>query len=193
MTRQLPDNSLVLLAYLPSRKDLEIARMLGWYRIPMRTAPKLIEVDYFAFYQGNPFGAEHRWQIEFIAEYRGHELTTRGDLLRDEPDHPRAREEYYKIQLGPLSRLDPPILAGSWKRITFLYTIGNLVNNASIVNDLVVQSTERESLWKIMREKAQRPIAYKTIDSLNPEFDPALLELIFGLNRELPKGNLDKC
>ncbi len=105
----LPSTALVLVAILPSPQDLEIARLLGWYRIPLRKAPKVIDVDYLAFYQTAAFGEEHRWQIEYAAEVRGHELTTRNELFRDEPDHPRANEEYYKIQIGPLTRLPAPI------------------------------------------------------------------------------------
>jgi hypothetical protein len=93
----LSPDSLILVCYLPATKDLDFARMLGWYRIPLKSAPKVIEVDYLAFYQGNNFGEQHRWQVEYIAEYRGHELTTRGELLREESDHPRAKEEYYKV------------------------------------------------------------------------------------------------
>lgn len=191
MLRTLPDNSLILVAYLPARKDLDIARMLGWYRIPLKTAPKIIEVDYFAFYQGNQFGNEHRWQIEYLAAYKGHELTTRADLLRDEPDHPRAHEEYFKIQIGPLTRLDSPVLAGSWKRITFLYTTGNLFNRARIVNDLIVQADEREILWNKLRERAQNSLAYRAENNAVQELDPALLELVFGLNQILPEANLE--
>jgi len=191
MLRSFPDNSLILVTYLPTRKDLDIARMLGWYRIPLKTSPKIIEVDLFAFYQGNSFGIEHRWQIEFVAEYKGHELTRRVDLLRDEPDHPRANEEYFKIQLSPLVRLEPPILAGSWKRITFLYTTGHQLNQANVVNDLVVQATEREILWKKLRERAQHSIAYRADPNEVPEWDPALLELVFGLNKSIPEVNLE--
>ena len=97
---------------LPSSiaRDLEIARLLGWYRIPLRTAPKVVAVDYLAFYQPSAFG-ERGGQIEFVAEVRGHELTTRGELLKDEADHPRAKEEYYKIQIGGLEKLKEPIVA----------------------------------------------------------------------------------
>ena len=89
---------------------MEIARLLGWYRIPLRTAPKVVFVDYLAFYQPASFG-DHGGEIEYIAEVRGHELTTRAELLRDEPDHPHAREEYYKIQIGALEKLPAPISA----------------------------------------------------------------------------------
>src|SRR5512136_1614065 len=131
--------SLVLVAVMKDPRDLEIARLLGWYRIPLRSAPKVIAVDYLAFYQTGAFGDE-KWCIHYIAQVRGHELTTRAELLRTEPDHPRAKEEYYKIQIGALERLPKPILAGNWRRITFLYTTGEYLLKAATINDLVVQS-----------------------------------------------------
>ena len=55
------ENALMLVGVLPNPKDLEIARLLGWYRIPLRMAPKIVDVDYVAFYQTSAFGAEkHR-------------------------------------------------------------------------------------------------------------------------------------
>ena len=35
---------LILVCVLPAPRDLEIARLLGWYRIPFRTAPKVVAV-----------------------------------------------------------------------------------------------------------------------------------------------------
>lgn len=154
------ENALLLVGVLPNPKDLEIARLLGWYRIPLKMAPKIVDVDYVAFYQTSAFGADHRWRIEAFAEVTGHELTTRAELLRDEPDHPRAREEYYKLQLGPVQRTQQPILAEKWKRITFLYTTGELFNQAKIVNDLVVNSEDRALLWQSLRERASRANQY---------------------------------
>ena len=120
---------LILVCVLPGPRDLEIARLLGWYRIPFRTAPKVVAVDALAFYQPGTFG-ETGGRIEYLAPVRGHELTTRSELLRDEPDHPRADEEYYKIQLGPLERLAQPITADKWRRLTFLYTTGEYLLKA---------------------------------------------------------------
>lgn len=174
----IPNNSLLLVGIIPSLKDFEIARMLGWYRIPLRFAPKIIEVDYFAFYQGANFGEVHRWQIEYVAEYRGHELTTRGELLRDDAAHPRAKEEYYKVQLGPLMQIPQPIKSDKWKRITFVYTTGELFNRARIINDLVVRSEDRELLWKSLREKNERRSRYGSGQQNELELDSALLDII---------------
>jgi len=90
---------------------LEIARLLGWYRIPLRTAPKVVAVDYLAFYQPSTFG-DHGGQIEFVSQVKGHELTTHAELLKDEADHPRAKEEYYKLQIGAMEKLSQPIKPG---------------------------------------------------------------------------------
>jgi hypothetical protein len=178
-----PDpTALILVGILPERKDLEFARVLGWYRIPLRFAPKIVNVDYLAFYQTAAFGIEHQWRIESFATVRGVELTTRRDLLKDEPEHPRAAEEYYKLQLGILQIMGKPILAAEWKRITFLYTTGDLFYRAQTINDLVVQSDEREVLWRSLRERGLQGSLYKENDL--PEFpiDPAILALLGDLD-----------
>jgi hypothetical protein len=174
--------SLVLVAVLNDPRDLEIARVLGWYRIPLRTAPKVVSVDYLAFYQTGVFG-ERRWQIEYIAPVRGVELTTRLELLQDEKDHPRAKEEYYKVQLGPLEALPHPIQAGDWRRITFLYTTGEYLLSARIVNDLVVHSDERKTLWQALRERAGAE--YQSADIENVDIDPAILAALLGFQKGL--------
>jgi hypothetical protein len=175
----LKSTDLILVCVLPEPRDLEIARLLGWYRIPFRTAPKVIAVDALAFYQPGTFG-EAGGRIEYLAPVRGYELTTRGDLLRDEPDHPRAREEYFKIQLGPLEKISIPILADRWKRLTFLYTTGEYLLNARTLNDLIVQSDERKILWQALRERARNEQLYKTEI---PEVDvpPEVLIALLGI------------
>lgn len=170
---------LVLVAFLPSPRDLEIARLLGWYRIPLRAAPKVVAVDYLAFYQPSSFG-ERGGQIEYIAEVRGHELTTRGELLKDEADHPRAKEEYYKIQIGGLEKLKESIVAEKWKRITFLYTTGEYLLRAKSLNDLVVDGDERQLLWRSLRERAENEQLYKT-DLPEVDIPPDVLIALLGI------------
>ena len=175
--------SIILVAVMPSQRDLEIARLLGWYRIPLRFAPKVIDVDFLAFYQTAAFGSSHRWRIEYFAEVRGFELTSRSELFRDEPEHPRAHEEYYKIQLGPIQGLTNPILAGKWRRITFMYTTGELFGKARMINDLIVHSDERDVLWKSLRERALRSGKYKTKEDIMSELEPEFLQLLSGLGK----------
>jgi hypothetical protein len=172
--------ALILVAVMNNPRDLEIARLLGWYRIPLRSAPKVIAVDYLAFYQTGAFDVE-KWCIQYVAPVRGHELTTRAELLRDETDHPNANLEYYKIELGPLASLPQPILAKSWRRITFFYTTGEYLLAAKTVNDLIVHTDERRLLWQALRERANRNQAYHTEDTPEPDLDPSLLAALLGL------------
>ncbi len=174
----LTNTSLVLVCLIKTPRDLEIARLLGWYRIPLRTAPKIISVDYVAFYQPSSFG-ERGGQIEYMAQVKGHELTTRAELLKDEANHPRAHEEYYKIQLGNLEKLKEPIKADKWKRLTFLYSTGEYVLNAKTLNDLVVEGEERNVLWKSLRERAENEQLYK-VDLPPADLPPEALIALLG-------------
>ena len=158
----LSPGALILVAIIPSPEDLQVARILGWYRVPFRTAPRILNVDYLAFYQPACF-RDSKWKVETIAPVLGHELTTRAELLREEGDHPRADEEYFKIQLGALQYLNQPILAGKWKRFTFLYTTGDYFVQAKELTDLTVKPSERRRLWKALRERSVMEPAYHVI------------------------------
>jgi len=180
MPIRLSPTSLILVAVMTDPRDLEIARLLGWYRIPLRKAPKVVAVDYLAFYQTGAFGAE-KSRIQYVSRVRGHELTTRAELLRDEEDHPRAREEYYKIQIGALESLPRPILAGKWRRITFLYTTGEYLLKAETINDLVVHSEERQTLWKALRERAYQAQTYQVLEVPEVDLDAGVLAVLLGI------------
>ena len=127
----------VLVAYLPTPKDLTIIQQQSWYRIPQKHAPKGLYAEYIAFYFGRRFG-EQKWSIPVYAPRLGHELTTRLSLLPDEPDHPQAKALYYKVQLGELVWLERPIISLRWRRITFLHTTWDRFQVAMEVNDLLI-------------------------------------------------------
>jgi hypothetical protein len=155
--RQIYPDDLILVAIVKTPKDLEILRVLGWYRIPLGSAPKMVRVDWLAFYQPGAFGAD-RWMVRYAAPVRGMELTRRRELLWDQPDHPRVDEPYYRIQLGPLQELPRPIPSRSWRRFTFLYTNGARLLAAQDLRDLRIPlSGERQRLWRALRERAQAP------------------------------------
>jgi hypothetical protein len=175
----LKPTDLILVCLLPTPRDMEIARLLGWYRIPLKSAPKVVSVDYLAFYQPASFG-ERSGQVEYIAQVRGHELTTRGELLKDESNHPRAKEEYFKLQLGGLEKLKEPIKTDKWKRLTFLYSTGEYLLNAKTLNDLVVEGEERNLLWKNLRERAENDQLYK-VDLPEADIPPEVLMALLGI------------
>jgi hypothetical protein len=150
---EIQSEDLVLVAIVKTPRDLEIARVLGWYRIPLATAPKTIRVDWIAFYQTAAFGDE-RWSVRYIAPVRGYELVTREELLRDEREHPRAKEPYFKLQLGPVETLPRPIPSRRWRRFTFLYSTGGYLLHANDLRDLKVRSSkEKDLLWKLLAER----------------------------------------
>ena len=177
--------ALILVAVINNPRDLEIARVLGWYRIPLRSAPKVVAVDYLAFYQTGAFGKE-KWCIHYAAAIKGHELATRLELLQDEPDHPHARHEYYKLQLGTLEKLSHPVPANKWRRITFFYTTGEYLLQAQTIDDLVVHTQERQTLWRALRERmeysqpAAKELAVERLD-LDVELDAQTLALLLGI------------
>lgn len=174
--------SLVLVAVINNPRDMEIARVLGWYRIPLRFSPKVIAVDYLAFYQTAAFG-EEKWRIQYVARVKGHELTTRGELLRDEPDHPRSKDEYFKIQIGPLEALPEPIPAGKWRRITFFYTTGEYLKEAQTINDLIVRSDERRTLWRALRERSEKSTMYSSSELPEIDLDLQALAILLGIDQ----------
>lgn len=131
----------VLVCLINNPRDLEIARWDHWYRIPVKHAPEEYLADYLAFYLTSAFGDE-KWAIHEIAKVRGHELVRRVDLFPEDPNHPRASEAYYKMQLGPLQRLPRPIPSLKWRRISFISTSGDQFNHALEVSELAANSNQ---------------------------------------------------
>ena len=90
---------------------------------------------------------ENRWAIHFYASIESHELVTRRDLIPSEPDHPRAGNWYYALQLGPLERKLPPIVSTRWRRVTFIVTSGDRFMQAVEINDLFEQKSPVGQLY----------------------------------------------
>ncbi len=147
----------VLVAIMNLPRDLAFARDHGWYRLPQKSAPKGIHAEYLAFYFGRAFG-EQKWAIHYYARMLGHELVRRLDLLPDEPDHRRADDLYYKVQLGPLLRLERPIVSLRWRRISFIHTTWDRFMDASEINDLYVEGEPYvDRLYYALREAGITP------------------------------------
>lgn len=132
----------VLVAIMNNQRDFEIVRDEGWYRIPRKHAPpSTTEAAALAFYFTRAFSDE-KWSIRWYAPVRGHELVRRRDLFPDEPDHPRADNAYYKLQLGPLMQLELPVYSLRWRRITFIETTWDRFTAAEEINDLYASGAD---------------------------------------------------
>ncbi len=145
----------VLVGVMPEPRDFERAQTEGWYRIPVRHAPECAtDAAVLGFYFTAKFNAE-RWSIPWYAEVRGHELVRRRDLVPDEIDHPRAEEQYYKLQIGPLIRRDPPIPSLRWRRVSFITTTWDRFSAAEEINDLYL--TGADGLYVTLKESGFFP------------------------------------
>jgi hypothetical protein len=147
----------VLVAYVPSPSDFALIKDEGWYRIPQAFAPKGLYAELFAFYFGRRFG-ELKWAIHYYARQRGHELVTRLDLFPDQPLHPRADEPYYKVSLGPLQKLERPIVSLRWRRVAFIHTTWDRFRDAREINDLFLEGGGYvDRLYTTLKERGLRP------------------------------------
>lgn len=147
----------VLVAYMSNPADFAIARSEHWYRIPQATAPKGLYAEVFAFYFGRRFG-EEKWAIHYYARRMGHELATRRMLFPDQPDHPRAGDLYYVVQLGPLQKRETPIISLRWRRITFIHTTWDRFQDAHEINDLFVEGGDYvDRLYATLKENGLHP------------------------------------
>ncbi len=126
----------VLVGVMTDTRDFQVARDEGWYRVPVRHAPEsVMDAAVLAFYFTAAFEDE-KWAIHWYAEVRGHELVLRRDLFPNAADHPHADHRYFKMQIGPLIRREPPIPSLRWRRISFISTSWDRFSAAEEVNDL---------------------------------------------------------
>ena len=147
----------VLVAYVPTPADFKRIEEQGWYRIPVRHAPKGIHAEWIGFYFGRKFGSR-KYAIHYYAENLGHELMPRRMLVPNEPDHPRADELYFKIQLSNLFSCTQPIVSMRWRRVLFIHTTGDRFRDALELNDLLVEGDNYvDRAFTTLRENAAQP------------------------------------
>ena len=145
------DDGPVLVAVVNNEHDFARARDEGWYRIPVKRAPRRVAAEYLAFYQTRAFG-EEGCAVNFYAPVRRFHVLSRAELLPDEPDHPRAGDAYYKIEIGPLQRLPRPVPSRALRRIAFIPTTLQRLLAAQEINDLWQRDDPQQRLWLALRE-----------------------------------------
>lgn len=167
-----PEEAPVLVAIMNSPRDFDIARQEGWYRIPVKHAPRRLGAEYLALYQTKAFGKEG-WAVNYYAPIRRVHLVQRRSLLPQEADHPRADDWYYKIEIDPLQRLPHPIPSRRLRRITFIPTTLARLLSAEEINDLWLGSEEEERLWEAFKqhemEVERRVFLREGDEALRPE------------------------
>lgn len=153
-------HSTVLVAVVNNTDDLRRVAAEGWYRIPQRRAPRRIGADYLAFYQTGAFrGEEEAQTVTYYAPTRRYRLLTRRELLPAEPDHPRADDYYFRIEVGPLQRLDNPLPSASLRRITFIHTTLDRLLHSTDIKELFIKEDPFDAFWQTLRANRLRPLA----------------------------------
>jgi len=125
----------VLIVFVKSRQDWEIARLQGWYRLPLRHGPRDIAARWIAFYQPGAFGAE-RWGVYSYARIRETHVVRRIDLFPHEPNHPRAQQHYHVISFESPLRLARPLLSDHGRRFVWTDTTWWRFTSAQSLDDL---------------------------------------------------------
>jgi hypothetical protein len=160
----------VLVAVITRPADFKAVRDQGWYRVPEKKAPRGVFFEYIAFYFTAAFG-ELAYAVHYYARCLGHELATRRELLPHEADHPRADELYYKLQLGPLQKREPPIVSLRWRRITFIHTTWDRFQAAEEINDLFARDDEFvDRLYHALRDSGLFPERYYPIKEAGVDY-----------------------
>jgi very-short-patch-repair endonuclease len=147
------EDDLILIAIMNNGRDLHLAKTESWYRIPVKSAPKrLMEMRYIAFYLTKPF-KDQKWSILYWSEIKGIKIVKRSELLPKEADHPRANEEYYKIEIDELKQLPNPITSKKGRRTAFIPTTISKFRTAKEINDLYNESPLEDKLWDEFKKK----------------------------------------
>ena len=88
-----------------------------------------------------------KWGVHYYASVQSVRLASRRQLLPDEAEHPRAGDQYYRIGLGALIRLECPVPSRRLRRVTFIHTTLTRLLEAEDVSDLWIKQPLRERLW----------------------------------------------
>ena len=144
----------VLIAIMNNQRDLEIARTQGWYRIPVKSADRLIpeleQMQYLAFYQTVVFKRD-AYAVNYHAEIERISTVSRIELLPDEAGHQNAEVLYYKLEISPLQRLPQPIPSKRLRRVTFIKTTLAKSRIAQEINDLFHTSPIEDLMWEALK------------------------------------------
>ncbi|HEY4715296.1 MAG TPA: DUF559 domain-containing protein [Candidatus Paceibacterota bacterium] len=121
----------VLVTVVKSKRDLNLILKEGWYRIPLKYAPKQ-KFKYLAFY--GPISGNLGGKITYYANIKKITRATRRDLLPKEVSHPRIHNLYLHFELRKIFKLPKPIRNKSRRRVSFGFTTLSLLKKAGDPN-----------------------------------------------------------
>lgn len=141
----------VLVAYMPTPKDMVLARSQGWYRIPVSDRSPLLlrngKLTHIAFYQPSSFG-EDRYTIRWYSPVTSLTVRRRIEVIPDEPHHPNSNKNYYIVGCKDVQELPDPIRSlRPRRRLIFLPTTLKRLLTAKDINQLFNDSPLESLLW----------------------------------------------
>lgn len=132
----------VLVSVLKNKSDLHALLKENWYRIPVAYLPRR-KFTYLAFYQPASFGRLGK-RIQYYARVLKSKTVKRIDLLPKERAHPRAHDDYLKIELAWLKKLVRPIKNIIPRRVSFGFTsLKSLLKAGDILELYGISPTEQ--------------------------------------------------
>ncbi|KKU98882.1 MAG: hypothetical protein UY32_C0012G0011 [Candidatus Jorgensenbacteria bacterium GW2011_GWC1_48_8] len=141
MVKKKLNNKNVLVSVLKSRSDRRILFCERWYRIPLAFLPKR-KFKYVAFYQPAVFG-RHGKRIEYYARVSRRKVYKRIKLLPEGIGHPRAKDDYLKLEFKELKKLPRPVRNIVPRRVSFGFTtLKNLLSSRNILELYDIMPTE---------------------------------------------------
>ena len=152
-----------LVAILNNQRDFEILLREGWYRIPVRNAPRRWPPRWLAFYQTKIFGAE-AYSVQYYGEVERIARLPRAALFPLERPNPKSDKIYFKLSLRDVKMLPQPIRSLRPRRIVFIPTTWQKLITATEFNDLFDDSPLEDELWASLRAWQVRAERQWTVD-----------------------------
>jgi hypothetical protein len=146
----------VLVSVVPRVSDFDIVNSQHWYRIPCAVVSQWATPAYLAFYHGQGF-REEAGQIRYYAPVLHVDIVRRVDMFPDEPRHPRARDDYYRVHVDALQQRSVPIRSKQKRQIVLMPTTFEQFMLAGDINELTIGDDAVDSLYGRMTEAGLRP------------------------------------
>jgi len=132
----------VLVCILKHKRDRRILLQERWYRIPVAYLPRR-KFTHLAFYQPIEFGRFGK-RIQYYARVLKGGIVKRIDLLPKEKNHPRAYEDYVRIEVAWVKKLAHPIKNIIPRRVSFGFTsLKSLLKAGDILELYGIPPTEQ--------------------------------------------------
>jgi hypothetical protein len=144
----------LLVGIINNNSDFELLRDKHWYRIPVTSANKFLmdrwPPNWIAFYlsgriKNNPFMIKHYAEITEI------KIVARKTLFPNDIKNPKTNKRYYRISFNELITIPRPILSRRWRRIVFIQSTIEKLQNATEINDLFDGSSLEDKLWSELK------------------------------------------